>query len=112
MPDNPKDRRSAPRYSLVLAAEITEHSSGALLRGRTSDVSRTGCYVDMLNPIPAGSAINVKLMHENEVFEAAGKIVYSSPGMGMGIAFEMPLPAAQSALLCRWLAEVTANQPA
>jgi hypothetical protein len=112
MPEKSGDRRSAPRFFLVLTAEITELPSGTKLRGRTSDVSRNGCYVDMLNPIPAGSAINIKLIHENEVFEAAGTVVYSSAGLGMGIVFEAPIPAAQSDKLNRWLGEVTANQPA
>jgi hypothetical protein len=108
MSDKSSDRRTAPRVSLVLTAEITEHTSGARLRGRTSDISRKGCYVDMLNPIPTGSAIEIKLIHENEVFEAAGKVVYSSAGLGMGIAFDLPLQSAQAVLLQRWLAEVGA----
>jgi len=111
MPDQSNDRRTAPRVALVLAADVTELPSGARLRGRTSDVSRRGCYVDLLNPIPTGSTISVKLTHEEEVFEATGRVVYSSAGLGMGIAFDLPLPAAQSAILYRWLAEVTSNQP-
>jgi hypothetical protein len=112
MPENSSDRRTAPRFSLVLTAEITELPSGTRLRGRTSDVSQKGCYVDMLNPIPAGSAVRIKLTHENEVFEAGGKVVYSSAGLGMGISFDTPLPAVQSGILNRWLGEVNANMPA
>jgi len=37
------DRREAPRYALILAAEVVEIASGASLTARSSDVSRTGC---------------------------------------------------------------------
>jgi len=110
MPENSSERRLLPRFALVLTAEITEIASGSRLRGRTSDVSRSGCYIDMLSPIPTGSTISIKLIHEQEVFEAAGKVVYSSAGLGMGIAFDLPLPPSQSIILSRWLAEVSAIQ--
>ena len=50
MPDRMVDRRNAPRNPLFLTAEVTELSSDAILSARTSDVSRTGCYIDTLNP--------------------------------------------------------------
>jgi hypothetical protein len=68
--------------------------------------------VDRLNPIPMGSAINFELTHGTEVFEAGGKVVYCCAGQGMGIPFDQPLLADESAILCRWIAELTANQPA
>jgi hypothetical protein len=48
MPDTMTDRRVAPRYPLVLLAEVTDQLSTAKFTARTSDVSRTGCYIDML----------------------------------------------------------------
>ncbi len=81
------ERRGSPRYSLVLAAEVVELPRGARLHARTSDVSRTGCYIDTLNPIPRGSKIRLRLTHHHEVFEALGSVVYASPLLGMGIAF-------------------------
>ena len=98
------DRRASPRYALALGAEVTDLAASTKLTGRTSDVSRTGCYIDMLNPIPAGSQVGVRLQHEDEFFVADGRVVYISPGLGMGIAFANTVPPAHQAILDRWLA--------
>jgi hypothetical protein len=57
MPDVTVERRSAPRYPLVVAAEVVELPRGARPSARTCDVSRTGCYIDTLNPVPHGSRV-------------------------------------------------------
>jgi PilZ domain len=60
MPDVTVER-SAPRHAMVLAAEVVELPSGAKLTARTADISRTGCHIDTLNPIPQGSEVRVRL---------------------------------------------------
>jgi hypothetical protein len=105
MSDGSTDRRSAPRYPLILSAEVSDKLSGAKLAARTADVSQTGCYIDTLNPIPAGSQVDVRLQHEEEIFETGGRVIYISPGLGMGIAFASNVPANQQAILNRWLDE-------
>lgn len=104
MPDGITDRRAAPRYSLILLAEVTDLLSSTTFTARTSDVSRNGCYIDMLNPLPQGTKIRVRLQHEKETFEAQGRVIYVSPGLGMGVAFAEDVPANQLAVLDRWLA--------
>ena len=104
MPDGITDRRAAPRYSLILLAEVTDLLSSTKFTARTSDVSRKGCYIDMLNPLPQGTNIRVRLQHEKETFEARGRVIYVSPGLGMGVAFAEDVPANQLAVLDRWLA--------
>jgi hypothetical protein len=61
---------------LVLAAEIVELPRGARLSARTSDINRTGCYIDTLNPVPHGFRVRVRITQEDETFEAIGRIVY------------------------------------
>ncbi len=102
MPEVTVERRSAPRYPLVLAAEVVELPRGAKLAGRTSDISRSGCYIDTLNAIPKGSQVRVRLIHHDEVFQALGRVVYVSPGLGMGVAFESVAPE-ERVKLERWL---------
>jgi hypothetical protein len=104
MPDANTDRRAAPRYALILFAEVTDLLSSTKFTARTSDVSRKGCYIDMLNPLPQGTKICVQLQNEKETFEARGTVIYVSPGLGMGVAFAADLPANQQAVLDRWLA--------
>jgi Ribonuclease G/E len=89
---------------MVLAADIVELPRGARLHARTADISRTGCYVDTLNPIPQGSKVRVRITHHQEIFEALGAVVYSSPLLGMGIAFS-EVSLEQMGRLQGWLEE-------
>ena len=104
MPDVTVERRSAPRYPLVLAADVVELPRGAKLSARTADISRTGCYIDSLNPVPQGSQVLMRITHRGEVFETLGRVVYVSPGLGMGILF-VDVEAEQLARLDLWLSE-------
>lgn len=87
---------------MVLAAEVVELPRGAKLFARTSDLSRSGCYVDTLNPVKRDSQVRLRVTHYDEVFEALGRAVYVSSGLGMGIMFESIAPE-QEATLVRWL---------
>jgi Ribonuclease G/E len=102
MSDMSAERRASRRNPLVLAVEVIELPRGAKLLARTSDVSRTGCYIDTLNPVPQGSQVRVRITHFQEVFEAVGRVIYVSPGLGMGVTFETVAPN-QQALLDHWL---------
>jgi len=97
------ERRSAPRYPMVLAALVLELSRGAKLTARTSEISRTGCYIDTLNPSPVGSKVRLRLTHHDEIFEAVGSVVATSASLGMGIAFTEITPD-ELTRLGRWLA--------
>ena len=102
MPDVTVERRIAPRYPMVLSAEVVELPRGARLSARTSDISLTGCYIDTLNPIPQGSEIRLRITHNDEVFEAGGRVVYVSYALGMGVTFTK-MTEEQKARLVSWL---------
>lgn len=110
MPDTMADRRIAPRYAVTLIAEIRDSNGEKKFNARTSDLSRTGCYVDTLTPLPKGSSLRIKLTRKDETFEAACKVMYVSPGLGMGVQFENPLPSQQAAVLDIWLLSATKEQ--
>ena len=110
MSDKMADRRITPRYPLILRAELTELTGGAKISARTSDLSRTGCYVDTLEPFRLGTVIQIKLTRGSESFEVQGTVRYVSPGLGMGVRFDEQIPVKQLAILDRWL-EVGAKQP-
>jgi len=99
-----QDRRDAQRLPLIIAVEVVELESGARLAARTSDVSRTGCYVDTLNPTPTGTVVRVKFNHDGEQLDLLARIVYVSPRLGMGIRFDESITQDQLAILDRWLA--------
>jgi len=105
MPDVMADRRDAMRYPLIVMAEVTLLSIGTKVTARTSDVSRTGCYVDTLQPPPKGALIRLRLTQRAETFETDAQVMYVSPGLGMGVRFADSVSSAQLAILERWLAE-------
>jgi hypothetical protein len=104
MTDFTMERRSAPRRAMVLAAEVVEIPRGAKFNARSADFSRTGCYIDTLNPISQGTEVRLRLTHHAEIFMASARIVYVSPGMGMGLAFTT-VEDQHLACLDRWLSE-------
>ena len=100
-----QNQRTFPRAAIIAVADITEVATGTHLAARTSDVSRTGCYIDTLNPMQSKTVVKVLLRHEGEDLELPGRIVYVSPGLGMGVRFDEDLRPEQVAVLERWLAK-------
>jgi hypothetical protein len=99
------DRRDSPRYALTLVAEVTEPLNSTALSARSSDVSRGGCYIDTLNPLPTGTRIRIKLRNGEDIFETQARVVYTCPGLGMGVFWGTNPPETQFAILDRWLQE-------
>jgi hypothetical protein len=60
---------------MALAAQVFKLPRGAKLNARTSDISRTGCHIDTLNPSPAGTKLRLRLTQHDETFEAIGTVV-------------------------------------
>ena len=81
----------------------------AKLSTHTAEISRTGCYIDTLNPIPPSSRVLVRITHHDETFQAEAQVVYVSHGLGMGMAF-ITCEGEQMARLDRWLAEASYQQ--
>ncbi|MGB7726820.1 MAG: PilZ domain-containing protein [Candidatus Acidiferrum sp.] len=102
MSDVTQERRMSQRRPMVLAADVIELSRGARLSAQTSDISRTGCYIDTLNPVAQGSQVRLRITHHLEIFEAIVKVVYVSHGLGMGVTFTEVAPGQQEKLE-RWL---------
>jgi len=105
MPGTMQDRRDAQRLPLILPVEVVEAASGTRLSARTSDMSRTGCYVDTLNPTPTGTVVRVKFNHNGEELDLLARIVYVSPRLGMGVRFDESISSEHLAILDRWLSE-------
>jgi len=76
----------------VAVAELIDEKSATKMEIRVTEISLNGCYFDMVNPLPDGTPIHLKIFFEHEFFEAKGKVVYNQPNIGMGATFE-ELPA-------------------
>ena len=99
------DRRNASRFTLIASAEVIDLKSDAHLKARTSDISIGGCYLDMVNPLPPGTAIRVEINNRDETFTTTGAVVYSNTNMGMGIRFS-DVDDHQLGVLKKWLTAV------
>lgn len=97
-----QERRRSPRYSFIAHAEMHEDSSQVRVVSRVSELSRYGCYLDMMNPFPAGTLVTLRITADQETFETHAKVIYSTPNMGAGVVFLDVAPKYQP-LLQRWL---------
>src|SRR5208282_2932870 len=102
-----RDKREVPRYLFIAQVDLTEPSTETHISGRISEISRKGCYVDVLNTLPVGTALRLKITRDQGEFATDGRIIYVQPGMGMGVAF-VNIPADQLNILDAWLAELNA----
>jgi hypothetical protein len=84
---------------------VIELSVKTRLSVRTSELSIGGCYIDTLNPFPEGTAVKVRIIRDEGVFETNGKVIYSHSRVGMGISF-IEIAADQRSILENWLAEI------
>ncbi|SRR5712692_4416309 len=98
------DRRSHPRYAFTAAIEIAAAESGQRIKTRVRDLSQQGCYVDTDNPLPLGTAADVRITKGARSLEARARVVYNQPRKGMGLMFTA-LESAQRGTLDSWIAE-------
>ena len=95
--------RKSPRFPFIASAQVIETRTEARLLARTSDISRDGCYLDMLNPLPTGTRLKINVTHQNKQFDAVGLVVHSELNVGMGVRFE---EIGQRSVIDAWLAEL------
>ena len=100
------ERRRHGRHPFTATVEAVETNTQTRINGRTSDLSRGGCYVDTISSFPAGSIVKMRLTKETHSFEAMAEVVYSMVGMGMGMKFTYAEPE-QLWTLEKWVGEVS-----
>src|SRR5215467_12803546 len=100
-----QEKRVWPRAAIIAVVDLIEVATGTKLSACTSDLSRSGCYVDTLNPMPAKTVVTVRIQHKGDELVLPGRVVYVSPGLGLGVRFDDHLSPQQLAMLDRWVAE-------
>jgi len=103
---DPHERRKHTRYPFTVTVEAVESKSQTRIQGRTSDLSRGGCYVDTISSFPAGSVVKIRLTKDARSFESQAQVVYSSVGMGMGVKFTAG-DSQQLSTLEKWVGELS-----
>jgi len=102
-----REKRTVPRYSFIAHVEVIEPASDTHIAGRVSEISRKGCYIDILITLPPGTLIHLKVLRDLGTFSTKGKIIYAQECMGMGVAF-LETEEDQLNTLDAWLAELAA----
>jgi hypothetical protein len=103
------ERRKSPRFSFIANGELREEKTDTRLTMRVSEISKTGCYLDMMNPLPNGTPIRLSIAAGGELFQAQAKIIYAVEHMGAGVHFE-EIDSANEPILDRWLAKAEGKQ--
>jgi hypothetical protein len=62
--------------------------SGYRVCGRRTEISLTGCFVDMANPLPEGKQVFVKIFTRTGFFKAHATVIYSQERLGVGLNFD------------------------
>lgn len=101
-----REHREVPRYTLIASIELREPETDTRIAGRISEISRKGCYVDVMITLPQGTQLDVRISRDQGSFTSKGKIVYVQEGMGMGVAF-LDVAPDQLKILDSWLAEIS-----
>lgn len=89
-PEKP-DRRHSPRFKVKVPVEIRTGSSEVPMRGATSDLSLSGCYIENMFPFPTGTTLDLTLQLEDTVLVVAA-VVTCDPQVGNGIRFDKMVP--------------------
>ena len=100
-----REHRRTPRYMFFASAELLEERSEVRIATRVSELSRNGCYLDMMNPFPTHTVVRVKIWTEEHIMiESQARVVYSQPNRGAGLAF-VDLDPGHLPVLEKWLAK-------
>lgn len=106
-------RRANLRFTFFAEAEITLDDGTSVL-GEISELSSRGCYIDLLQPIPTGTELRLRISHGTRSSELPGKVIYTHSGgglgiFGLGVAFG-EMTVGQHSALDMWLRELTGRR--
>lgn len=96
------DGRIAERFSFSAVADVMDPATRTRITARVGDISQTGCYLDVINVFTATTKVILSIQHSGHKLETTGRVAYSLPGMGMGVAFNDLSPEAK-AILDQWI---------
>jgi len=97
------ERHRPPRHQIAVRIELTDIQSGKHISAHTKDLTLFGCFVETVTPFPQGTRLRLKMSRGGRRLFAHGRVTYSRPDTGMGIAFVTIEPSSLP-VLDAWLA--------
>jgi hypothetical protein len=83
----PECQRRHPRYTVHIPIELRPEGQDAPMRIETTDLSRNGCYIQLLIPLSVGIRVQATLWLEGHPIVVRGRVVTRHPQFGNGIMF-------------------------
>lgn len=92
MTEQPQDnlhgeRRRFSRAKVAIPIEFKPEGAAVASRAETSDLSLSGCYVEMSFTLPVGTKLDLVLWVEEDRLPTQGIVVTHHPQFGNGIEF-------------------------
>ena len=81
------ERRRYPRYTVQVQIELRQEGNDVPMRLETTDLSRNGCYIQLLIPLSAGIRVQATLWLDGYPVVIRGRVVTRHPQFGNGIMF-------------------------
>jgi PilZ domain len=100
------DRRGSPRMKATNSVEVYPEGQSSPIRARTADLSVSGCYVEMPNPLAKGTKLRIALWVKETKLWANARVITSTPGFGIGVEF-VDMPEVDKAQLKQFLESIT-----
>jgi CheY-like chemotaxis protein len=82
-----KERRGQSRYRVDAGVRVSDQRSAVPNWCNIVDISRGGCYIEMVMPFPKGTLLTLELRAGAMRLQTRGQVQSSLPGKGMGVQF-------------------------
>lgn len=82
-----KERRLYPRYTVEVQIEIHIEGTTVPMRLETTDLSRGGCYIQLMMPLAVGLQVQATLWLDGCPVVIRGRVATCHPNFGNGIMF-------------------------
>jgi hypothetical protein len=80
-------QRTHRRTSLRATTPVMDSRNGRFLRGLSRDLSRSGIFVELIDPPPVGTLVDMFIGGVGVGPQILGRVVRIEPGVGFGAAF-------------------------
>lgn len=83
----PRERRGWKRHFCCGSIAMQEEGASGHIAAGISDISLTGCYVELLTTLPIGTLLSLLLRLDGMTIRGTAEVRTAHPGVGMGLEF-------------------------
>jgi hypothetical protein len=95
-----EQRRNA-RFPFSASAELIIRAD-LVVSTSVTELSRGGCHLESITPLPRGTLVTVKIFSGGEFFEATATVLYSRATLGTALCFREVKPEFKG-VLQKWM---------